>query len=138
MVLQPAVWIYAGYYYTDPNEQDPALKVPACKRHGTEDKSGLGVYPKWTFVWPLNRRIVYNRCSADPAGRPWKKDMPYIYWDGTKWITNDVPDFSIVDAVTKEPLPPEKQPMLPSLCFLKVRALLCSFRLERWAYAGTL
>jgi formate dehydrogenase major subunit len=107
------VWIYAGYYYTDPNEQDPALKVPACKRHGTEDKSGLGVYPKWTFVWPLNRRIVYNRCSADPAGRPWKKDMPYIYWDGTKWITNDVPDFSIVDAVTKEPLPPEKTANAP-------------------------
>jgi formate dehydrogenase major subunit len=38
------VWVYAGYYYTDPNEQNPALKVPATKRHGTEDKSGLAVF----------------------------------------------------------------------------------------------
>lgn len=107
------VWVYAGYYYTDPNEQNPSLKVPATKRHGTEDKSGLGVYPKWTFVWPLNRRIVYNRCSADPAGRPWKKDKPYMVWDGTKWIANDVPDFAITDAVTKAPNPPEKTANAP-------------------------
>ena len=107
------VWVYTGYYYVDPNEQDPSLKVPATKRHGTEDKSGLGVYPKWTFVWPLNRRIVYNRCSADPAGRPWKKDKPLMAWDGTKWITNDVPDFGIADAVTKEPVPPEKTANAP-------------------------
>ena len=101
------VWVYTGYYYVDPQEQDPLLKVPATKRHGTEDKSGLNVYPKWTFVWPLNRRIVYNRCSADPAGRPWKKDKPLMAWDGTKWVTNDVPDFGIVDAATKVPIPPE-------------------------------
>lgn len=101
------VWVYTGYYYVDPQEQDPLLKVPATKRHGTEDKSGLNVYPKWTFVWPLNRRIVYNRCSADPAGRPWKKDKPLIYWDGAKWVTNDVPDFGIVNPVTKAPSPPE-------------------------------
>ncbi len=107
------VWVYTGYYYVDPNEQDPLLKVPATKRHGTEDKSGLGVYPKWTFVWPLNRRIVYNRCSADPAGRPWKKDKPLMAWDGTKWAVNDVPDFGIVDALTKEPVPPEKTANAP-------------------------
>lgn len=101
------VWVYTGYYYVDPQEQDPLLKVPATKRHGTEDKSGLNVYPKWTFVWPLNRRIVYNRCSADPAGRPWKQDKPLIYWDGAKWVTNDVPDFGIVNPVTKAPSPPE-------------------------------
>jgi len=107
------VWVYAGYYYVDPQEQNPLLKVPATKRHGTEDKSGLGVYPKWTFVWPLNRRIVYNRCSADPAGRPWKKDKALMAWDGTKWITNDVPDFGITDAATKAPIPPEKTANAP-------------------------
>jgi len=107
------VWIYAGYYYIDPQEQNPLLKVPATKRHGTEDKSGLGVYPKWTFVWPLNRHIVYNRCSADPAGRPWKKDKALMAWDGTKWITNDVPDFGITDATTKAPIPPEKTANAP-------------------------
>ena len=107
------VWVYTGYYYVDPQEQDPLLKVPATKRHGTEDKSGLGVYPKWTFVWPLNRRIVYNRCSADPTGRPWKKDKPLMAWNGTKWITNDVPDFGVTDAATKAPVPPEKTANAP-------------------------
>ncbi len=107
------VWVYAGYYYVDPQEQNPLLKVPATKRHGTEDKSGLGVYPKWTFVWPANRRIVYNRCSADPAGRPWKKDKPLMAWNGTKWITNDVPDFGVTDAATKAPVPPEKTANAP-------------------------
>lgn len=107
------VWVYTGYYYTDPNEQNPSLKVPATKRHGTEDKSGLAVFPKWTFAWPLNRRIVYNRCSSDPAGQPWNPKKAYIYWDGTKWITNDVPDFTITDAVTKAPNPPEKTANAP-------------------------
>lgn len=107
------IWVYTGYYYVDPNEQNPSLKVPAAKRHGTEDKSGLAVYPKWTFAWPLNRRIVYNRCSADPAGRPWKKDKPLMAWDGTKWITNDVPDFGVTDAATKAPIPPEKTANAP-------------------------
>ncbi len=107
------VWVYTGYYYVDPQEQDPLLKVPATKRHGTEDKSGLGVYPKWTFVWPLNRRIVYNRCSADPTGRPWKKDKPLMAWNGTKCITNDVPDFGVTDAATKAPVPPEKTANAP-------------------------
>jgi formate dehydrogenase major subunit len=61
----------------------------------------------------LNRRIVYNRCSSDPAGRPWNPKKAYIYWDGTQWITNDVPDFTITDAVTKAPNPPEKTANAP-------------------------
>jgi formate dehydrogenase major subunit len=45
--------------------------VPASQRRSREDKSGLGLYPKWSFAWPANRRIVYNRNSADPSGKPW-------------------------------------------------------------------
>ncbi len=107
------VWVYCGYYYTDPKETDPQLKVPATKRHGTEDKTGLCIFPKWTFAWPLNRRIVYNRCSANPAGQPWNPKRPYMVWDGAKWITPDVPDFAVKDAKTKEPNPPEKTANAP-------------------------
>jgi formate dehydrogenase major subunit len=107
------VWIYAGYYYVDPKETDPLLKVPATKRHGTEDKTGLAIYPKWTFAWPLNRRIVYNRCSSNPAGQPWNPKRAYIFWDGAKWVTPDVPDFGAKDAKTKEPNPPEKTAHAP-------------------------
>ena len=41
------------------------------QRRSTADPSGLGRYPDWAFSWPANRRILYNRCSADAEGRPW-------------------------------------------------------------------
>ena len=41
------------------------------QRRGTEDPSGLGVYPNWAWSWPANRRVLYNRASCDPAGKPW-------------------------------------------------------------------
>lgn len=95
------VWIYAGYYYPD-----PVLNVPACKRRSREDSSGLGLYPKWSFAWPLNRRIVYNRCSADANGRPWDPDRALVSWNGFSWDNNDVPDFGFRDAATGAAIPP--------------------------------
>ena len=95
------VWIFAGYYFKDPD-----LGVPACKRRSREDKSSLGLYPKWSFAWPLNRRIVYNRCSADPNGNPWDPERMLVSWDGAAWVNNDVPDFGIRDAATGAVIPP--------------------------------
>jgi len=102
------IWIYAGYF-----AEDPDLKVPNCKRRDRSDKSGLGLYPKWSFAWPVNRRIVYNRASCDPAGRPWDPKRALVQWDGAKWVTNDVPDFGASDAVTKEPIPPATSAKTP-------------------------
>ncbi|KUK40792.1 MAG: Formate dehydrogenase, alpha subunit [Clostridia bacterium 62_21] len=82
-------WVYTGYWAADPD-----LQVVNCKRRNRTDKTGLGLYPKWSFAWPLNRRIVYNRGAADPAGRPWDPERALFTWDGTKWVTNDVPDFN--------------------------------------------
>lgn len=96
-------WIYTGYMFMDPD-----LKVPACQRRSREDKSGLGLYPKWSFAWPANRRIVYNRNSADVAGKPWDPSRMLVSWDGHKWVNNDVPDFKVKDPVTKAVTPPEK------------------------------
>ena len=51
--------------------------------------------PEWGWAWPANRRILYNRASADPEGRPWSERKKYIWWDeqdGT-WTGEDVPDF---------------------------------------------
>ncbi len=102
------IWIYTGYMF-----EDPVLKVPACQRRSREDKSNLGLFPKWSFSWPLNRRIVYNRCSADPSGKPWDPKRTLVEWDGTKWITNDVPDFGFKDAATGTFIPPEKSAASP-------------------------
>jgi formate dehydrogenase major subunit len=95
------VWIYTGYMF-----EDPVLKVPASQRRSREDQSGLGLFPKWSFSWPANRRIVYNRCSADPNGRPWDPKRALVAWDGSQWITNDVPDFGFKDAATGAFIPP--------------------------------
>jgi formate dehydrogenase major subunit len=41
-------------------------------------------------------RIIYNRASADPDGRPWSDRKRYVWWDEEegKWTGEDVPDFS--------------------------------------------
>jgi formate dehydrogenase major subunit len=61
-------------------------------RRDTSDPSGLGLYPGWGFSWPANRRILYNRASCDPSGKPWDPRRKVIWWTGTKWAGNDVPD----------------------------------------------
>ncbi|HLJ07133.1 MAG TPA: molybdopterin dinucleotide binding domain-containing protein, partial [Acidimicrobiia bacterium] len=51
-----------------------------------------GYFPQWAWSWPLNRRVMYNRASADAQGNPWDPTRPGIKWNGTKWV-GDVPDF---------------------------------------------
>src|SRR6202012_3207482 len=62
---------------------------------------------EWAWAWPANRRLIYNRASADPEGRPWSERKRYVWWDGDegKWTGHDVPDFK----VDKEPgyVPPD-------------------------------
>jgi formate dehydrogenase major subunit len=96
-------WIYTGYMFID-----PVLKVPASHRRSREDKSGLGLYPKWSFAWPANRRIVYNRNSCDPSGKPWDPKRMLVSWDGAAWVNNDVPDFGFKDATTGAFITPDK------------------------------
>ncbi len=86
-------WIYAGYFAT--MDDGEGRRLPACKRRGTKDPGGLGTYPYWGWVWPVNRHIIYNRCSADPNGKPWSQEKALIWWDEAqkKWVGYDVPDF---------------------------------------------
>ena len=53
------------------------------------------VAAEWGWAWPLNRRILYNRASADPEGRPWSERKRYVWWDAERgeWVGPDVPDF---------------------------------------------
>lgn len=55
-------WIYCGVW-------SPAGSNSA--RRDDSDPSGLGQTLNWGFAWPVNRRILYNRASADPSGKPW-------------------------------------------------------------------
>ena len=60
-------------------------------RRSQEDPTGTGLYPEWSWCWPVNRRIIYNRASVDAYGKPWDSKRPVIEWDGAKWV-GDVPD----------------------------------------------
>ncbi len=62
------------------------------QRRNNADPSGLARYSEWTFNWPANRRVMYNRCSADANGKPWDPTRPGIAWNGEKWV-GDVPDY---------------------------------------------
>jgi formate dehydrogenase major subunit len=77
-------WIYSGAWTEKGN---------MMARRDNSDPSGLGNTVNWAFAWPANRRVLYNRASCDPAGKPWDPNRKLIWWDGAKWTGVDVPDF---------------------------------------------
>jgi formate dehydrogenase major subunit len=84
-------WIYTGVYADGINHS-------ASRTPGSEQS---WVAPEWGWAWPSNRRILYNRASADPQGRPWSERKAYVWWDDSsgQWTGHDVPDFPL----TKDP-----------------------------------
>ncbi|MDR7328983.1 Formate dehydrogenase-O major subunit precursor [Corynebacterium guangdongense] len=64
--------------------------------------------PNWGWIWPMNRRVLYNRASADPQGNPWSERKKYVWWDEAqeKWVsTGDVVDFPVGLRPDHEPEP---------------------------------
>lgn len=78
-------WIYSGSYTEAGN---------MMARRDNSDPDATGAYLKWSFAWPANRRILYNRASCDIDGKPWDPTRKLIEWDGTKWTGYDVPDIA--------------------------------------------
>lgn len=72
-------WIYSGSY-----TQKDGKVINMMARTKKSDPTGLGLYPKWAWCWPLNRRILYNRASVDPKGMPWDIKRGVIKWSLTK------------------------------------------------------
>jgi formate dehydrogenase major subunit len=82
-------WIYTGSYTPKGNLSKRRNGVQDPKKN---DPTGMGFYPQWAWSWPLNRRVMYNRASADLNGKPWDPKRPGIAWNGSKWV-GDVPDY---------------------------------------------
>jgi formate dehydrogenase major subunit len=78
-------WIYTGVYADGVNQA--ARRTPGAEQSW--------VAPEWGWAWPDNRRILYNRASADPDGRPWSQRKAYVWWDDEagRWTGHDEPDF---------------------------------------------
>ena len=84
-------WLYCGSYTEEGN---------MMMRRDLNNPSEIGLYPQWAWCWPINRRILYNRASCDPRGKPWNPEKHVVWWTGTEWI-GDVPDYG-------KNIPPEK------------------------------
>lgn len=93
-------WVYSGVF------PEPG-RNRAREREGHDTNP---LHPNWGFAWPHNRRILYNRASADPEGRPWSERKRYIWWDEgvKKWVGDDQPDFEPDKPPTYRPTPESK------------------------------
>jgi formate dehydrogenase major subunit len=76
-------WIYSGCFNEAGNNM---------ARRDNTDPDDAGIFPKWAWSWPVNRRIIYNRASADIDGNPWDPSRKLLWWDGAKWTGYDIPD----------------------------------------------
>lgn len=80
-------WLYVGAY-PDDNDNKTRSREP-------DGPEGPGTHLNWAFAWPANRRTLYNRASADPAGKPWSERKKLVWWDeqAKKWDSPDIVDF---------------------------------------------
>jgi formate dehydrogenase major subunit len=78
-------WLYC-HSYTDAGNM-------AARRDLTQtpEQANIGLYPNFSWCWPVNRRVLYNRASVDLQGKPWNPQKAVIAWNGEKWV-GDVPD----------------------------------------------
>lgn len=79
-------WIFAGAW---------SEKGNLMARRDNSDPYGIGQTLDWAFAWPANRRVLYNRASCDPAGKPYDPSRMLVAWDGLsgRWSGSDIPDF---------------------------------------------
>lgn len=80
-------WIYCGVY--------PEERYNRANERQADPEAHVNLH--WGWAWPANRRLMYNRASADPEGRPWSERKRYIWWDEAqgRWTGPDVPDFEV-------------------------------------------
>jgi formate dehydrogenase-N alpha subunit len=96
-------WLHCGQYTkaSAADQQDYADLITvvngipsinkARKRNIVDSSNQIGLYPNWSWCWPRNRRIIYNRAAVDLDGNPWDTEHPVLAWNGTAWV-GDVVD----------------------------------------------
>jgi formate dehydrogenase major subunit len=82
-------WIYTGSY---PDAGSLMKRRDGIQDIQKNDPTGMGFFSNWAWSWPANRRVLYNRASADLEGKPWDAKRAGIQWSGSAWV-GDVPDY---------------------------------------------
>ena len=78
-------WLHAGSF------TDAGNMMARRDTTQTPEQARIGLFPNWSFCWPVNRRIIYNRASVDKTGKPWNPAKAVIEWKDGKWV-GDVVD----------------------------------------------
>jgi formate dehydrogenase major subunit len=93
-------WIYTGVYKDGVNQ--------SARRKPGKDQNWVA--SEWGWAWPADRRVLYNRASADPDGKPWSERKALVWWDESagedgkgRWVGHDVPDFQVDKAPSYRP-----------------------------------
>jgi formate dehydrogenase major subunit len=79
-------WIFSGAWTQAGNQM---------ARRDNADPTGIGQTLNWAWAWPVNRRVLYNRASADLSGKPFDPTRKLIGWNGAAWTGADVPDYKV-------------------------------------------
>jgi formate dehydrogenase major subunit len=79
-------WIFCGAW-------GPGGNLMA--RRDNSDPTNIGQTLNWAFSWPANRRVLYNRASCDPNGKPFNPERTLVSWNGKAWVGADIPDFKV-------------------------------------------
>ncbi len=82
-----ASWIYCGVF--------PGPDRNLAMRKEPDPPGVIGAHLNWGWAWPANRRVLYNRASADPAGKPWSERKRWVWWADGRWTGVDTPDFPL-------------------------------------------
>jgi formate dehydrogenase major subunit len=78
-------WVMCGAY------TDAGNLMKRRDKNQTPEQANIGLFPSWSWAWPMNRRILYNRAGVDKTGKPWNPKKAVIQWKDGKWA-GDVPD----------------------------------------------
>jgi formate dehydrogenase major subunit len=90
-------WIYCGVF--------PEENRNRANERQPKDLLGHG----WGFAWPNDCRIIYNRASARPDGKPWSDRKKLVWWNAEKneWTGLDNADYD-------KHMPPTRPDDLPN------------------------
>jgi formate dehydrogenase major subunit len=90
-------WIYCGVFAEGVNQ--------AARRKPHTEQNWMS--QEWGWAWPANRRILYNRASADPDGKPWSERKALVWWDEeqARWTGHDIPDCNPTRSPWHRPAP---------------------------------
>jgi formate dehydrogenase-N alpha subunit len=72
-------WLYCNSYGYDAagNELNKLQRRDNVDNH----PSKIGQYANWSWCWPMNRRIIYNRAAVDLDGNPWDSEHPVVTYN---------------------------------------------------------